>query len=339
MEIKKIVGQVEARRRLERIVTENRLPHALLFFGREGSGKRRVAENLAVTLLCSGRGAETMEPCGHCADCRAMASGTHPDFYLIEPTWSMKNGKPNTKGKKAIRIEDIQRLRTELARLPKLAKRRVVIIDDADKMNEMAENALLKTLEEPTGEVVFILVTSNRTALLDTIISRCLTLPFVPLAESEVVEILEERGVDADRAVLLAALSEGSAGEALRLNDDDALERRDDAIATLDKLGGLGTEEILSEAKRLSEMSTLEAGEWLKYMRFALMDIVTLYIGGDHLYNRDVGGKIARLMKKISEPWARRALKVTGETEHRVNTSNATLELQFDAMLLKLAAI
>ena len=331
MEIKKIVGQVEARRRLERIVTENRLPHALLFFGREGSGKRRVAENLAVTLLCSGRDAKAVEPYGHCADCRAMASGTHPDFYLIEPTWPMKNG--------ASRIEDIQRLRTELARLPKLAKRRVVIIDDADKMNEMAENALLKTLEEPTGEVVFILVTSNRTALLDTIISRCLTLPFVPLAESEVVEILEERGVDADRAVLLAALSEGSAGEALRLNDDDALERRDDAIATLDKLGGLGTEEILSEAKRLSEMSTLEAGEWLKYMRFALMDIVTLYIGGDHLYNRDVGGKIARLMKKISEPWARRALKVTGETEHRVNTSNATLELQFDAMLLKLAAI
>ena len=109
--------------------------------------------------------------CVHCESCRALADDTHPDYYVAEPESSGKAAR-------SIKIEQIRALSAEIGLVPKLSGRRVVLIDDAERMNEAAQNSLLKTLEEPTGDVVFVLVTSARQALLDTIVSRCLLMPF-----------------------------------------------------------------------------------------------------------------------------------------------------------------
>jgi len=334
-----MIGQDVAISRLKRLLGEERLPHALLFFGQDGIGKRRAAEALAVTLLCDGRSASGTEPCGECESCAAMASGNHPDYYVIEPTQPTKNGKVNRKAARLIRIEDIQNLRAELSRVAKLSRRRVVIIDDADMMNEQAANALLKTLEEPTGDVVFILITSRREALLDTIISRCLMMPFAPLTESGVMEILAANEVPEQERAALASLSGGSAGEAIRLYRGDALALRDDAMDVLSRARAMNDEAVLGEGKRLGSMQRDEISEWIKYFRFCLMDVMTLLCGGEHLFSGDRRMELLDIAGAVTESWASRAMAIASDVEKRILKSNANTELQIEAMLLRLAAL
>ena len=145
-----ILGQREPKRRLRRLLETDRLPHALLFSGPEGVGKRRTAEALAAALLCSSPAAG--QPCGTCESCQAFSRGIHPDFFFVVP-------EAVGKGARSIRIEAMRALGSALARPPELAPRQVALIDDAQRMNEAAANSFLKTLEEPTGDVVFLLVT------------------------------------------------------------------------------------------------------------------------------------------------------------------------------------
>ena len=217
-----ILGQREPKRRLRRLLETDRLPHALLFSGPEGVGKRRTAEALAAALLCSSPAAG--HPCGTCESCRAFSRGIHPDFFFVVP-------EAVGKGARSIRIEAMRALGSALARPPELAPRQVALIDDAQRMNEAAANSFLKTLEEPTGDVVFLLVTGMRAALLDTIVSRCLEIPFGPLALPELSEVLRRHGVEAEEAAALAALANGSAGRALALHVEGALRRREEAVS------------------------------------------------------------------------------------------------------------
>ena len=131
MEIKweSILGHEQNIVRLKTLLQEQKMPHALLFFGPEGVGKLKAARVLAAALLC----AEKDAPCGRCASCQALLMDTHPDFYEI---------LPESKGKaaKSIKIEQVRAMQTEIARIPILSSRRVVVIDGAETMNDAAAN-------------------------------------------------------------------------------------------------------------------------------------------------------------------------------------------------------
>ena len=323
-----ILGQREPKRRLRRLLETDRLPHALLFSGPEGVGKRRTAEALAATLLCSSPAAG--HPCGTCESCRAFSRGIHPDFFFVVP-------EAVGKGARSIRIEAMRALGSALARPPELAPRQVALIDDAQRMNEAGANSFLKTLEEPTGDVVFLLVTGMRAALLDTIVSRCLEIPFGPLALPELSEVLRRHGVEAEEAAALAALADGSAGRALALHAEGALRRREEAVSLLARLPQIPPLSLWAEGKKWGALSREEAGEWLRSLRLTLRDVLALYGGAAPLYSVGLEAPVAEIAARFSEARVFSMLADVKEAERRLLSSNVNIRLLVEALLLSLA--
>ena len=323
-----ILGQREPKRRLRRLLETDRLPHALLLSGPEGVGKRRTAEALAATLLCSSPAAG--HPCGTCESCRAFSRGIHPDFFFVVP-------EAVGKGARSIRIEAMRALGSALARPPELAPRQVALIDDAQRMNEAAANSFLKTLEEPTGDVVFLLVTGMRAALLDTVVSRCLEIPFGPLALPELSEVLRRHGVETEEAAALAALADGSAGRALALHAEGALRRREEAVSLLARLPQIPPLSLWAEGKKWGALSREEAGEWLRSLRLTLRDVLALYGGATPLYSVGLEAPVAEIAARFSEARVFSMLADVKEAERRLLSSNVNIRLLVEALLFSLA--
>jgi DNA polymerase III subunit delta' len=214
-----------------RALVEVRPPHAVLIVGPGSVGKTTLAEDLAAGLLCLARPDE--RPCRVCRSCRLMASGNHPDLHRLAPEGPGgqivigDSGRPAPRG--------VRNLVAELAYLPVEGGRRVALIEHAERMNEDAQNALLKTLEEPPLGVSLILCADEEDRLLPTVRSRCVRLPVAPLGIRAVEELLEDRaGVDAPVAARLARISAGRPGIALAYAlHPAALTIRDEIVRTL----------------------------------------------------------------------------------------------------------
>ncbi len=157
-----IVGNDKLCLAVENFIKEKRIPHAILIEGDYGSGKHTLAKYLSNAIVCG----EENSPCGGCHNCHLANINSHPDITVIHPEDNKKN----------IAISQVRSLRNEAFIKPHQAQKRVFIIDCADTMNEQSQNALLKVLEEPPQTVMFILIAESKSALLDTIISRCVTL-------------------------------------------------------------------------------------------------------------------------------------------------------------------
>ncbi len=157
---------------LKEALAKNRLAHALLFQGPVGAGQRSAAMELAKALFCLNRRSD--DACGVCTSCLQAAKQTHPDFFILEPQEDSAGG---------IKIEQVRQLTARAGLKPLLADYKVFIIDPADAMNESAQNALLKTLEEPEGKTVFVLLTSHPEVLLPTVRSRCQVFSFLPVGD------------------------------------------------------------------------------------------------------------------------------------------------------------
>lgn len=197
-----LIGQARAVRLLQRGLAAGRIAHAYLFTGPGGIGKRAAALALAQALNCQ-RGEAVDDGCGACQSCRKIARGLHPDVQVIEP------------GGATLKIEQVRALQADAALGPYEAKRKVFILDRAEKMTEQAANALLKTLEEPPGWTVIVLLTTTPSALPSTIVSRCQMVTFSAISPDALEAFLLGRGVDPTRARLMVSFSGGSIGRAL----------------------------------------------------------------------------------------------------------------------------
>lgn len=205
-----IFGQEKALAVLRRSLEKGRIPHAFLFHGLRGVGKRTTALAFSKVLNCD-RG----EACGLCPSCRKIESGNHPDVVVIEPRGQF------------IRIEDVRDLRNQMRFRPLEGRKRIFILVDAERMNITAANAVLKTLEEPSLVHVLILISSRPYLLPMTILSRCQRLRFHPIPSGEVARYLEEKaGLEREAAAALAASSGGSIGKALEMHGESFLARR-----------------------------------------------------------------------------------------------------------------
>ena len=242
-----VVGHAEAAARLARAAAEGRVPAAVLLVGPAGIGKRALADAFAARLLCAAPG--TGGACGACAHCTRVAAGTHPDLHLVarEPE------------RRDIRIEQVRELGRWLALQPLMAARKVAVLDDAHCLSEQAQNALLKTLEEPPGAAVLVLVASAAALLLPTVRSRCQVVRLDPLPVAEVVRVLEASGVPARQARELAPLAEGSPGRALALAGEAETRARARVLRDLPRLRELGADELSRTAQELSR-GALDAG-------------------------------------------------------------------------------
>jgi DNA polymerase-3 subunit delta' len=191
---------------LKRSAARGRLPHALLFVGPEGVGKRTFALTFAQALLCERADESALDPCEACPSCRQVKSGNHPDLLQV--------ARPPDKHDLPIAL--IRDLCLDLGLKPMKGGRKVAIVDDADAMNDEAANAFLKTLEEPPPGSVLILIATSAEAQLETILSRCRIVRFDPLSEPELAAVLLEQELAADpvEAARLAKLGEGSVSRA-----------------------------------------------------------------------------------------------------------------------------
>jgi DNA polymerase-3 subunit delta' len=201
-----VIGHEEQRRRISLAWKSGRLAHAYVFVGPGGIGKRTFARQFAQALLCRHPKIDVMEPCEECSSCRVFEGGNHPDFVAVEME----------KDRHEFRIEVVRDLLPKLALKPALGAERVTIIDDADRFNEDASNALLKTLEEPPPHSRLLLITSNVEGMLPTIRSRCQSIRFEPLTIQETAEVLLQSGVaeSSEAALRLAESSDGSVSSA-----------------------------------------------------------------------------------------------------------------------------
>ncbi len=217
---------------LRQQMAQGKVAHAYLFTGPSQIGRGTLARWLAQALLCEG---EVSPPCGRCPACRRVAAEVHPDLHRLH--LDLQEG-----GRRTLGIESVREMRQSLAERPFYGRRKVYLIEDAECLTVEAENALLKTLEEPPPFVVLLLVALSDHLLLPTIVSRCQVLSLRPLPRREVRQALVEHwGASEEQADLLAALSQGRLGWAVQaLNDPQVLRRRQENLATLGRLLGAG---------------------------------------------------------------------------------------------------
>jgi DNA polymerase-3 subunit delta' len=249
-----LVGHEAAERVLLDSWNSGRMPHAWLISGRQGIGKATLAYRVARFALSQGAqqsgglfgdgtmAADSLSVDPSSAICLQVGAGGHPDLLTIE-----RSINPNTKKLRTeIVVEDVRRLTSFLSLTAAAGEWRVVIVDTADEMNRNAANALLKGLEEPPANTLFLLVCHAPGRLLPTIRSRCRTLNLAPLAESTVIDLLSRHAPDlpAADAAALARLSEGSIGEALRLAEAGGLDLYREMVGLFDQLDRLDIKRV-----------------------------------------------------------------------------------------------
>lgn len=250
-----IIGHARPKKLINSMLENDRLSHALLFSGPPGVGKFTLATELAKTLFC-----EKQPACGRCRTCQNVEHRTHPDLRVVESETS-------------IGIEELRSLQKEIYQAPYEQKRRVIIIDGAEKMTRDAANALLKTLEEPPIFNVFVLVTSNEREIPLTIKSRCVRIGFGPLSRNDIRSYFRDfKALDERKAELTAALSYGSISVGLFwLDDAHLLVRRKLAEAILGKKSYVL---ITLLAERIAKNTT----EMLVYLHFLLSLLQDLWL-------------------------------------------------------------
>ncbi len=214
-----LTGNAAVTTRLKHLVSSGKLPRSMIFFGRAGVGKVEAAVTLAQALNCN---VSSSDACGRCPSCVRIAKDEHPDVRLLAPEG--RGGQ--------LRAEGVREAIADIPFRPFEGKRRVIILADAERMNPTTANTLLKTLEEPPPWATLILVTANEAALLPTIVSRCQTFRFSPLAPEELERILGTRyELAPERAALLAAVAGGGIARALELREEPLLELRERALS------------------------------------------------------------------------------------------------------------
>lgn len=283
----KLIGNNHIKKVLRRLLAQKRVPNSLLFVGEDGIGKKRFALELAKAFVC--QNPKNFEACDVCPTCRRadkfafpkaddrdafkkVVFSEHSDIGLVIPY------------NKNILVDAIRELETEANFRPFEAAARFFIIDDADKMNESASNALLKTLEEPAATSHIFLITSRPDALLPTIRSRCQTVRFAPVESREIENyLLETKRFSLADAALLAKLSGGKLGRALETDLGKFRERRDAMLKVLESiLIRENRAELLRVAEEMNDAKNKDGYETsLEILQTLVHDVWTLLNSAD----------------------------------------------------------
>jgi len=312
MPFKDVIGHRRVVRLLARSIRRDLLPPSLIFAGPTGVGKRLTAVATAQAVNCtativaehhpgaeSGQSGQTdvieLDACGTCAACTRIARGVHGDVLIVEPG-----------DNESIKTEQVRQVIDRAAYRPFEGRRRVVIFDEADALVAPAQNALLKTLEEPPSASMFILVTSRPDALLATVRSRCPRLGFRALSPRDIAVALMQRGHNETQAHAIAATAGGSLGRALELTANDLVEAREVAQQVLAGAAASddprrrieGAKELLSNTGGGAGADREKLASHLRAMASLLRDVELLSTRADvrALANADVQPGLERLV-------------------------------------------
>lgn len=257
-----IIGHEQIIQHLKNAIEMDKISHAYIFNGPDQSGKKMLAEAFAMALQCE-RGAS--EPCMECRSCNQAANHNQPDIIYVT------HEKPNT-----LSVADIRsQLVNDIEVKPYSSKYKIYIVDEAEKMNQQAQNALLKTIEEPPAYAVILLLTSNADAFLPTILSRCVTLNLKVVADDKIKKFLMERWRVPDyQADVCVAFAQGNVGKAVALASSDSFgELKAAAVQLLKRCHEIELYEFKEAIKQISEYK-LQIDDYLDIMMIWYRDIL-----------------------------------------------------------------
>lgn len=275
---KEMIGRESLIEYIKTVTAEEKLSHAYLFEGEKGMGKLFMAKFFAKTILCSDKkelslhGKKAVEPCKTCISCKQIDGSNHPDIIYVE------HEKPNV-----ISVEEIRKqLVSTVDILPYSSKYKIYIVKDAEKMNEMAQNALLKTIEEPPKYVIIILLSANKGRLLDTIKSRCVMMDIKPVEKEVIKDFLMKKYEVPDYVAAYASeFSAGNIGKAIRYAiEDDFLEMKGVVIRIMRKLDEDRVADLLEALENLNHYKN-EIKDCLDLVTLWFRDMLVLKATGD----------------------------------------------------------
>jgi DNA polymerase III subunit delta' len=326
MSFAEIIGQKRIINLLRRALAQDHLPHSFLFTGMEGVGKKLAAFTLAKVVNCENGAAG--DCCDRCVSCRKAASGNHPDINIIE-----RDGP-------FIKIEQIRALKQRLRFKPLEGRYRVTIINNAQNMKIEAANALLKVLEEPPAENLIILTAYEITSLLPTIVSRCLHLPFQPLATEEIsTHLCQAHGLEPEKTAVMAELAGGSLSRAAALLDEKQLDRRRRLLETVAGIHESHITDLLAVAKAWKgEGPDLKQDlEWLKtWLRDLLVQQLEA-AGSIGLLNVDFAEKVVGASSRFKPDHLLEMFELICTVQGAISY-NINKRLSLEALLLLLRA-
>jgi DNA polymerase-3 subunit delta' len=317
MGFENVIGHEKSKNLLRMFLENKNIPHAFLFYGQEGIGKKLVAKEFAKYLFC-----ENGTACGKCNPCIKLERGSHPDIIIIE-------------GDSSIGIDQSRMLSKEICEYPYESEKRVIIIDQAETLTREAANALLKTLEEPPPYNHFFLITSAEKEIPSTIRSRCNRVFFTPLSREQLKQyFLQRPDTDEERADLLADISYGSIGCGLFwAENDNFLLRR--MIIELITGQNKGFVEASSIAEKIAK-TNMGLGMYLAFLLSFFRDLLVVKHSQDltMIVNKDV--KEFLDWQKADTQWVESTIKRIQETtaimRYNVNRWLAFENLLFQVM-------
>ncbi len=318
-----IIGHEAIKQHFQKAIEANKVSHAYILAGEAGMGRKSLAHAFALTLLCEKGGSQ---PCMECHACKQVLSDSHPD--LIHVT----HEKPASIG-----VDDIREQVTDTIQIrPYSGRYKIYIIDEAEKMTVQAQNALLKTIEEPPSYAVIILITTNPEGFLPTILSRCVQLKLKPLQDSVVEEYLENvLRIEEGDARLCAAFARGNLGKAIRLAGSDEFRHLyDEVLYVLKHIKEMTITDVLSCIKGWEDghMDLFECLDFMQvWYRDALMYKVTKDI--DLLIFREEYETIGDMARRIGYDGFENILQAIDKARVRLQ-ANVNKELAIELMLL-----
>lgn len=320
-----IVGHEQIKEHMQAAIRDKKPFHAYLFQGEEGVGKEALARTFAAGLQCQSE--STDKPCKECVSCRQMESGNQPDVIWV------------TREKASLGVDEIrEQLCNTMDIKPFSSPYKIYLVPEAEKMTEAAQNALLKTIEEPPEYGIVILMTSNISALLPTIQSRCLTLEFRPLSTAVVESFVKEHCQVPDyQARASAAFAQGNLGKAMRYaKSEDFIERKDHIISLLRHVEQMDLSEMLAVIKDLGTRKD-EVRDYIDLMVLWYRDVLLFKATKDinQLLFQDEASYISREASHRSYEKIEEILQAFEKAKVRLR-ANVNFDITMELMLLTL---
>lgn len=318
-----IVGHEQIISHLKNAISMGKVSHAYILNGPEGAGKRMIAEAFARALQCENH---DTEGCGKCRSCHQAENLNHPDIIYVN------HEKPNT-----ISVADIREQingTIDIKPYNTTSQYKVYIVDEAEKMNEQAQNALLKTIEEPPAYAVILLLTTNADAFLQTIRSRCVTLELKAVADEKIHNMLMRNYQVVDyKADVCVAFAQGNVGKAILLAGSQTFnELKDQTIRLVRKLRDTEVADIMSEVKAIEEFEQID--DFFDLLLLWYRDVLIYKASGSDakLIYKDQANEIARQAEDCFFDGLNRILDGISQARRRLHfnvNQDMTLELLF----------
>ncbi len=320
-----IIGQEQIKEHLQNALTAKKISHAYIINGEKSAGKEFIAKIFAQALQCE-KG--EVNPCQECHSCKQALSDNQPDIIRVS------HEKPNS-----ISVDDIRaQINNDVAIKPYSSPYKVYIVNEAEKMTVQAQNAILKTLEEPPEYAVILLLTTNVNSLLPTILSRCVVLNMKPVADALVKKyLMEEMQVPDYKAEVCVAFARGNIGKARLLAASEDFENvKSEALSLLKYIQDMELYEIIAAIKKINDFK-LDVNDYLDIMAIWYRDVLLFKATNDvnHLVFREEIQSLRKIAQRSSYEGIESVIEALEKAKNRLN-ANVNFELTMELLMLEI---